>query len=172
MQEAELVCKARLGDKQALERLLYDNYKIVYGYLLKLTMNEELAKDITQDVMVKAITHIKTFYGNSKFSTWLISIASNIYKDSLRRNKKISDIQIENIDMEAPENVEKNVLMKDDIARIKRVLMDIPEEKRKAFILKHYYSYSYEEISKILKCPVGTVRSRLHYCIKKLKELL
>ena len=44
--------------------------------------------------------------------------------------------------------------------------------KRMVFILKNYYHYSYEEISSILNCPIGTVRSRLHYCIKKLRSLI
>lgn len=167
-----MVGKARLGDKQALETLLCNNYKIVYGYLLKLTMNEDLARDLTQDVMVKAITHIKTFSGKAKFSTWLVSIASNAYKDNLRRKKKISDVEIETLEIQSPDSVEEIVLQKGEILKIKKVLTDIPEEKRKVFILKHYYNYSYEEIARILNCPLGTVRSRLHYCIKKLRQLL
>ena len=95
MQEEELVRRARLGDKQALEALLYNNYRIVYGYLLKLTMNEDLTKDLTQDVMVKAITRINTFSGKGKFSTWLVSIASNAYKDNIRRNKKLSNVEFQ-----------------------------------------------------------------------------
>lgn len=172
MEEKELVARAHSGDRQALETLLYDNYKVVYGYLLKLTLNEDTARDFTQEVMVKAITHIKSFSGSSKFSTWLISIASNAYKDSLRKSKRISDVEIENIEMEAPDNVEEKVLIRDSISKLKEVLMEIPDEKRKAFLLKHFYSYSYEEIAGILKCPVGTVRSRLHYCVKKLQELV
>lgn len=172
LEEKELLAKARSGDRQALETLLYDNYKIVYGYLLKLTMNEDATRDFTQEVMVKAITHIQSFTGSSKFSTWLISIASNAYKDSLRKNKRISDVEIEDIEMEAPDNVEEKVLARDSIIRLKKILMSIPQEKRQTFILKHFYSYSYEDIAKIQKCPIGTVRSRLHYCIKKLQELL
>ena len=172
MEEKELVARARSGDKDALEKLLYDNYKTVYGYLLRLTMNEETAKDFTQEAMVKAITNIKSFSHSSKFSTWLVSIASNAYKDSLRKNKKISEVQIEDVIMEAADNVEEKVLARDSITTLRKVLMDIPVEKRDAFILKHFYDYSYEDIAKILKCPLGTVRSRLHYCIKKLQKLL
>jgi RNA polymerase sigma-70 factor, ECF subfamily len=47
-----------------------------------------------------------------------------------------------------------------------KILLSLPYEKRAVFILKHYYGYKYEEISKIMNCPIGTVRSRLHYCIK------
>lgn len=67
LSEKALIEKAQSGDKKSLEVLLYDNYKIVYGYLLKLTMNEEITKDITQEVMVKAILNIKKFKGNYCF---------------------------------------------------------------------------------------------------------
>jgi RNA polymerase sigma factor, sigma-70 family len=174
LEEKELVARARSGDRDALEKLLYDNYKTVYGYLLRLTLNEETAKDFTQEAMVKAILHIKSFSGNSKFATWLVSIASNAYKDSLRKKQKMSEVQIEDVLRQAPspENVEEKVVTKDSILTLRRVLMDIPAEKREVFILKHFYDYSYEEIAKILKCPLGTVRSRLHYCIKMLQQLL
>lgn len=172
LQEKELVQKAREGDREALERLLYDNYKIVFGYLFKLTMNEETARDIVQEVMVRAIVNIGSFKGDSKFSTWLVTIASNIYKDNIRKYKRISDVEIEKMKMEAKENVEATVINRDSINRLKELLSQMPDEKRMVFILKHFYNYSYEEIAKILKCPVGTVRSRLHYCITKLKDLI
>lgn len=172
LQEKELVQKARDGDREALEMLLYDNYKIVFGYLFKLTMNEETARDIAQEVMVRAIVNIGSFKGDSKFSTWLVTIASNIYRDNIRKNKRISDVEIENIKIEAADNVEATVINRDNINRLKKLLLQLPDEKRMVFILKHYYNYSYEEIAKILKCPVGTVRSRLHYCIMKLKDLI
>lgn len=172
MDERDLVLKAQAGDKGALETLLYDHYKIVYGYILKLTMNEEVALDTTQEVMVKAILHIKKFKGDSKFSTWLISIASNTYKDSIRRNKRFSGIEVDNLSLEALDDVEASVIKRDNLARIKSALMELPEKIRMVFILKHFYDYSYEEIAKIANCPLGTVRSRLHYCMKKLQDII
>lgn len=172
LEEKALIEKAKLGDRKSLEKLLYDNYNIVYGYILKLTMNEEITKDITQEVMVKAILNIKKFKGDSKLSTWLISIASNIYKDMLRKNKKISSIDIEKVSIENIRSLEDDVINKDTVKRIGEALLKLPEEKKMAFILKNYYNYSYEEISRVLNCPIGTVRSRLHYCIKKIKDLI
>ena len=172
MNEKALLEKARLGDRKSLELLLYDNYKIVYGYLLKLTLNEEVTKDLTQEVMVKAILNIKKFRGDSKFSTWLISIASNLYKDFIRKNKKLSSINIEDLSLKDSQCIEQTVINKDTVKRLGKLLMELPYEKRMVFILKNYYDYSYDEISKILKCPIGTVRSRLHYCIEKLRRLI
>lgn len=172
LDEKTLLDRARAGDRKSLELLLRDNYKIIYGYLLKLTVNEEVTKDITQEVMVKAIVNINKFKGDSKFSTWLISIASNLYKDSVRKNKQMSNLSIEDTVVRDSHNVEDTVINKDTVRRMENMLKDFPLEKRMVFILKNYYHYSYEEISSILNCPIGTVRSRLHYCIKKLRSLI
>ncbi len=171
MLEHELVEKARAGNRSAMEQLLSDSYHIVYGYILKLSMNEDVAKDITQEVMVKAISHIRSFKGESKFSTWLVSIASNTYKDSLRKNRAIPT-EMEVLDAVPTGDTEDAVIQMEHIRKLKGSLLELPESQRKAFILKHYYNYSYEEIAKILKCPVGTVRSKLHYCIFKLKKIM
>ena len=171
-QNDEIVRKARSGDKKALEQLLRDNYKIVYGYLFKLTMNEESAKDFTQETMVKAIMHIKNFKGSSKFSTWLVSIASNVFKETIRRRSRTRDITMENIKLPSPDNVEDTVIDREDMSRLKSALLSLPEKKRAVFVLKHFYGYSYKEIAGILECPIGTVRSRLHYCISTLQEEL
>lgn len=171
MNEKELVEKAQNGNRWALEQLLEENYNFVYGFILKLSMNEEVTKDITQETMVKAITNIRKYRGDSKFSTWLVSIASNTYKDSLKKNRAIPT-EIEELNLFSPQNTENEVILKDQIEKLKRSLLELPESQRKAFILKHYYNFSYEEIAKILDCPIGTVRSKLHYCILKLKNML
>lgn len=171
MLENELVNRARAGEKKALEILLMNNYPWVYGYLLKLCMNEEKAKDFTQETMTRAILHIRNFKGESKFSTWLITIASNLYKDALKIKVHEQD-DVEDMDAlqsEKEGSLEEKVLMREKMEWVKKILSGLQVEMRKAFVLKHYYNYSYEEISKILHCPVGTVRSRIHYCIKKIR---
>jgi RNA polymerase sigma-70 factor (ECF subfamily) len=169
LNEEMLVDKAKSGDKIALEILLKDNYNIVYGYLIKLCFNVEVSKDLTQETMVKAIINIKGFKGKSKFSTWLVSIASNLYKDSL---KKKFFLGFKKDLIEYDENPEDIFIKNENFEKIKKALLKLPVEKRKVFVLKHYYNYSYEEIAEILKCPIGTVKSRLYYCIKKLSIFL
>lgn len=171
MLDQKLIENAKDGNRWAMEQLLSNNYHIVYGYLLKLSMNEEAAKDITQEVMVKAITHIHKFKGNSKFSTWLVSIASNTYKDSLKKNRAVPTV-MEELNLISTENTEEAAIQREHIQQLKKSLLELPENQRKVFILKHYYNYSYEEIAKILDCPLGTVRSKLHYCILKLKGMM
>lgn len=167
--EEKLITLAKDGDKSALEKLLQNNYPILKGYLIKLTLNEETADDITQETMLKAILNIKKYKHIGKFSTWLITIATNIYRDQLRKNKRIV-LNDMSRDIADKSSLEESVIHKTDFDKLKSILKELPEEKRMVFILKHYYGYSYNEISRIMKCPIGTVRSRLHYCIEKIKS--
>lgn len=166
--EKKLINSAQNGDKAALEKLLQSNYSILKGYLIKMTMNEAVTDDLVQETMVKAIMNIKKYKPKAKFSTWLITVATNLYRDKLRKDKRI--IYGEDNTLQAAENnLEQSVMDKIDIERINVILHKFPEEKRMVFVLKHYHGYDYKEISEIVNCPIGTVRSRLHYCIREIK---
>ena len=81
-------------------------------------------------------------------------------------------MSIDDLVIKDSQNIEDTIINRDTVRRIENMLKDFPYEKRMVFILKNYYNFSYEEISTILKCPIGTVRSRLHYCIKRLRSLI
>lgn len=162
--EVVLLEKARSGDRNSLEQLLGENYKILKGYLLKATMNLSLAEDITQETMVKAILHIKSFQPRAKFSSWLISITNNLYRDYLRKAKMAQPMG-DDCGPVSGQSLEDTVMDKLDVQKVQQILLHLPYEKRAVVILKHYYGYKYEEIAEILKCPIGTVRSRLHNSI-------
>ena len=165
-----MIEKAKSGDRQALENLLYESYPLVFGYLVKMCRDEELAKDITQEVMVKAIVNVGQFRGNSKFSTWLVSMAVNLYKDSLRKKTTVPMEFDDSFGLGSSESAESVNLRQESSTEIYRLIDDLPDAQRQVFLLKHYYGLSYEEIAKVAQCPVGTVRSRLHNGIEKLKE--
>lgn len=153
-----------MGDKWALNELIKNNYPLLSGYVIKLTCDSHLAQDIIQDTLLKAVVNINKYKPLGKFSTWLITIATNTFRDYLRKNKNIEAL---GEDLPASfSNPEDLVLEKLDYKKIMKILSSLAYEKRTVFVLKHYYGYKYEEIAEILKCPVGTVRSRLHNSIK------
>ncbi|WP_139905962.1 RNA polymerase sigma factor SigY [Clostridium thermarum] len=164
MDELALIDQSKKGDKWAMNELLKINYPMLSGYVLKLTCDAHLAQDIIQETLLKAVVNISKYKPIGKFSTWLITIATNTFRDYLRKNKHFETLE-ENYqwDNSNPENL---VLEKLEYKRIMKILSELPYEKRAVFILKHYYGYKYEEIAEVLKCPVGTVRSRLHNGIK------
>jgi len=164
LSELDLLKEAQKGNKSALNTLLTENYNILKGYIIKMTGNPHISQDILQETMLKAVLNINKFTPHAKFSTWLIKIATNTYKDYLRKNKP-SELIEETLESPgiSPENL---TISKIEYKEIMGILLSLPYEKRAVFILKHYQGYKYEEISEILNCPIGTVRSRLHYCIK------
>lgn len=163
--EKSLIERYKNGDKIALEILIKNNYKKVEGYILKLTCNKSLAEDILQDTLVSAIKNIDKFELKAEFSTWLITIASNKYKDYLRKHKE-TEILLDVLP--STYSLENTIINKEEYNRVLNILKAMPSDKRNVFILKHYYGYSYEEISNMIGCPIGTVRSRLHYGIKEI----
>ncbi|GFZ30185.1 RNA polymerase sigma factor SigY [Clostridium zeae] len=163
--EENLIARAKAGDKYAFEILISNNFSILKGYVLKLTLNKDLTEDIVQDTLLSAVVHIDSFVSNAKFSTWLIKIATNKYRDYLRRNKE-TDMLLDTF--QSSSITEEELVKKEELEEILKILRTMPADKRTVFILKHYYGYSYEEISSIVNCPIGTVRSRLHYAIKEI----
>ncbi|MCB2358991.1 sigma-70 family RNA polymerase sigma factor [Clostridium estertheticum] len=89
MDNINLIEKAKSGNISALIALLSANYPILQGYVIKMTGNIDIAQDIVQETMLKAVIHIKKFIPNAKFSTWLITIATNLYRDLLRKTKNL-----------------------------------------------------------------------------------
>lgn len=166
MEEKELIYKAKNGNKYALNELLSQNYNTLLGYCIKMTGNPMLAQDIVQETMLKAILNIKNFTPEVKFSTWLLKIATNTFKDYLKKHKNIE--LVEEIFSNTEEDVEETAMTNIQYSELMNILMKLPYEKRAVFILKHYYGYKYQEIAKIMDCPVGTVRSRLHNAIKEI----
>ncbi|MGO4548601.1 RNA polymerase sigma factor SigY [Paenibacillus sp. 2TAB23] len=168
--ETRLVKKAIRGDSRALSELLREHYSFLYQYLLKATMNKSRAEDVTQETMLKAIEKIATFQGKAKFSTWLITIASRIVIDRMRRNelerhwlqeeRSLRSIQYETI--------REGVDWSDALQALGRLSSSI----RIPVLLKYYYGYGQDEISAMLDIPVGTVKSRLHNGLKQLRKEL
>ncbi|MBC5624175.1 sigma-70 family RNA polymerase sigma factor [Clostridium sp. NSJ-49] len=171
MEEIELIKKAQDGNKHAMNILLQNNYKALYGFTLKMTANEDLTQDIVQEVCLKAVVNINKFKGKSKFQSWLISISINYYRDIIRKNKKMDysyEIELSHIE----NNETDTILDRLQVEEMLKELKKMPYEKRISFILKHYYGYSYEEISKVFKCSEGTVKSRVFYTASRLKKKL
>lgn len=166
--ENELVKKAKEGNKSALNTLLTDSLPVLKGYVIRMTSDVNLAQDVVQDTMLKAVLNISRFEPKAKFSTWLIKISINVYKDYLRKNKpgELIDESME----DKTQSVEEIAISNYQYSEIMSIIHKLPPEKRSVFILKHYYGYKYEEIAEIVSCPIGTVRSRLHNAVKFITE--
>jgi RNA polymerase sigma-70 factor (ECF subfamily) len=170
MQDELLVSRAKLGDRDALDQLFRLYYPMLKKFLIKTTRDESMAEDLSQDTVLKAILNLKTYQPQAKFSTWLITIAMNLYRNQLRRKGTVTMETIP--ETPASDNVEEQVWQDYRHHELAKLIQTLPEEKRQVFILKHYQGLSYEEIASIVHCPIGTVRSRLHDSLLFLRKEL
>ncbi|WYP26734.1 RNA polymerase sigma factor SigY [Alkalihalobacillus sp. FSL W8-0930] len=170
MDEKDLIQKAKKGDSLALSTLLQQNYSFLLKYLIKVTLHPQMAEDLTQETMMKSVEKIHLYNGDSKFSSWLITIASNLFID-LKRRKKRERQWLEQ--EQALRQMKWNVANRnDEWEDVLDVLAELSVEIRMPIVLKHYYGYSYEEIGKMMGIAEGTVKSRVSNGLKRVRKEL
>jgi RNA polymerase sigma-70 factor, ECF subfamily len=148
--------------------LLREHYGMLFHYLLKVTMDRPLAEDLAQETMVKAIEHFGQYDGRSKFSSWLITIGTRLHLDLLRRRQRERKF--------LTDEARTNALRFETLSRggewtdLSESLSRLPDDVRTPIVLKHYYGYTYEEIGEMMAISPGTVKSRIHNGIQKIRE--
>ncbi|MCL6458622.1 MAG: RNA polymerase sigma factor SigY [Gorillibacterium sp.] len=172
--EQRLTERARGGDLSALTELLSDNYPFIVKYLIKITLHPQLAEDIAQETMLKALEKIKLYDGRSKFSTWLIAIATRLYIDSRRRaTKELSIMEQEGREQRAGRSLRYRLAATGgEWTEVLDALSRLSSELRLAVVLKHYYGYSQKEIADLVGIPEGTVKSRVYNGLQALRKEL
>ena len=158
------------GDRHCLNILFGMHYKTVYGYLIKLTGDIQMSEDLVQETLLKATLNIEKFRGESKFLTYLIQIATNLYRNEVRKQSRIvyDDEIIQSVLSEG----ECDALIQVQFKEAMNALQDMSEEQRMSFILRHYYGYSIEEISNLFGVATGTTKSRIFNAIQKIRKKL
>ncbi|PFA61725.1 RNA polymerase sigma factor SigY [Bacillus sp. AFS015802] len=170
MEEKKWIKQAKKGNHEAFALLFREHYPFLVKYLIKVTMNRDQAEELAQDTMAKCVEKIHQYNGKSKFSSWLISIATNRYIDLQRKRKRETDWQKEEMSVRKLkwEMESRNEEWNDVLG----ALSTLSEDVRLPIILKHYYGYSYEEIGHMTDLAPGTVKSRVHNGIIKLRKEL
>lgn len=159
--EHMLVKKAKDGDQEAFAQLLQSNYEFVYKYLVKFTLDLNMAEELTQETMIRGIEKFGLYDpAKSKFSTWLISIAQHLYLDTVRKKSRERKYLNEDEWMEG-QKLPKEA-QDDSRNRILDALAKLSQNMRIPIVMRHYYGYSLKEIAGKMKIPLGTVKSRIH----------
>lgn len=159
-----------MGD---LEQLIAEHQGALFAFVYRMCGDVDLSEELTQETFVRALTAAKRYRPQAKVSTWLFSIAANLLRDRWRRRARWGDeVPIEDWNASAPDSTEGAVLRELDDEELRLALLRLPEEQRLALTLRYYHDLSYEEIAQTLTCPIGTVRSRIHNGLARLKRLL
>lgn len=175
--EADLINRCKFGDSAAFKQLFDRYHKKIYRIAYGFVRHREDALDIVQEVFIKLFNSLKNFRGESNLYTYIYRMAINASIDHMRKFQKF---KVSSLDLEPPlhlaDSSEKrpdSVLSGKEIEKkIGEALNELPEEQKTTIILREIEGLSYEEISEIMGCSIGTVMSRLHYGRKRMKEFL
>jgi RNA polymerase sigma-70 factor (ECF subfamily) len=148
----------------------------IYGVAYKMLNNHDDAVDIVQEVFLRAYKNWNNFKGLSKISTYLYRIAVNLSYDYLRRKsktKKIENLNYENLSiLSSKDNFESDFHNENILNEIKNEIDNLTEKQKSVFILKTYEGLTYEEIARILKKRIGTVKATYFQTLQKIRENL
>lgn len=177
VEENDLIAHAKQGDINAFEQLILRNEKNVYNIAYRMMHDVEDAKDIAQEVFLKAYKNLNYFDGRSVFSTWIYRITVNTCIDELRKRKEKYTVSIDDegqqtkLPQASPEEMPEERLVQKEAGREILVAMEqLSEEHRTILTLRDLRGFSYEEISDIIEVSMGTVKSRLARARKQLKQ--
>jgi len=172
MSDAALV-ELVLADDQDVFTVLVERYKdAVQNLAYRMLSNAAEAEDVTQETFVRAYTQLATYKPAHKFSTWLLSIASHLAIDQLRRRRflalPLEDVPFLDWIADVGTSPEQSALEGEQQDEVQTYLQRLPGKYRAVIVLRYWYDFSYEEIARTLNLTPALVKARLH----RARELL
>lgn len=169
--DQQLVIRVQQGDKRAFDLLVLKYQHKIISVVHRYVRDSADVHDVVQEAFIKAYRALENFRGDSAFYTWMYRIAINTAKNHLisrGRRPPATDVDIEDAEYFTGNdnlqdfNTPESILFCDQLqAAVENAITQLPEDLRTAVTLREMEGLSYEEIAEIMKCPVGTVRSRI-----------
>ena len=174
-QEIELIIRAKRGDLGAFESL-YELYKgPIYRTALAITGDRPAAEEILQDTFLRAFRHLDNIREGVSLSPWLYRIAVNLAYDWTARRRRgpvALESVIEHLIAPMTASPEQKVEQHELYSLVYEALEKLEFKQRATLVLFYLHDFSLAEVAEIMDCPVGTVKSRLHYARENLRREL
>jgi len=181
LKEENLIKESQRGDTKAFDEIIRRNSEYVLGWTAKMAKDPFVVEELFQITMIKCWKNIEKFKGDSKFKTWACAVARNLFIDEYRKKRRQKEESLDEIISNGQERLtfpcsNPDFLKKyknEDLGVFLSIVMSKLSEDHSS-VLRYFAvdGLSYQEISKIEKCSVGTVMSRLFYARKKAQELV
>ena len=167
-----LLERAQKGEQKAFELLMSKSQRRLLRLISRFVRDEHEVNDVAQEAMIRAYRALPNFRGHSAFYTWLYRIAINTAKNFLVTSGKLPFVSAETANEDGDildlsdqiadyHTPEAEMINREILQTVELTISHLPEDLRKAITLREMEGLSYEEIAKIMDCPIGTVRSRI-----------
>jgi RNA polymerase sigma-70 factor (ECF subfamily) len=183
--DSELIERYLSGSEEGFNRLVMRHQRRAINLAYRFSGNYEDACDIAQEAFLRVHKSLRRFKGNCSFKTWLYKIVLNLSRNKYRWKKRRGEFGKVSIDnpgkgenrnpMEIPDgslSVGREVRRKEIEGRIQESLARLPKSYREILVLRHMEGLSYSDISGLLRCAEGTIKSRLHRARVEIRKLL
>lgn len=166
-----LIKKALTGDQKAFLKLRQKYYEVIFKLINRMVRNREEVEDLTQEAFIKAFSSLPSFNKEYAFSTWLYKIASNNSIDYIRK-KKLQTFSIDkpiesdesDYSFELPDTdfkPDQELIAAQRKKMLEEAMNSLPPKYRQVIIMRHVDEREYQEIAKVLKLPLGTVKAHI-----------
>jgi RNA polymerase sigma-70 factor (ECF subfamily) len=177
LEHAELIAAARGGDRKAFEELVRQTYLDTYNLALRLTGNEEDARDVVQEAYLRAWKAMKRFRGDAAFSTWLYRITANssytlMTKRRRDRVEPLDESAVEIADTRPGGDPQQAAELAGLQEELTEAVAALPPKLRAVVVLRDVYDLSHEDIADELGISVPAAKVRLHRARKQLRDTL
>lgn len=168
------------GNQSALGQIINKHQNKVFGYILMMVKDKELAEDIFQDTFIKVVKKLQSgsYKEEGKFLQWVMRIAHNLVIDHFRQSSRVTmargnqDYDIfDTIDM-MDSSVEDRMVTKQIHKDVRKLIQYLPEEQKRVLIMRHYGNMSFKEIADKTNVSINTALGRMRYALINLRKLI
>ena len=169
LDEREAVEACRRGEREAFDLLVARHQRDVYRLCYRYVGNHEDAHDMAQEAFLKAYRGLKSFRGDSAFSTWLYRIAVNTCLN-FRAARRPAAVAVPEELPDAGEAAGERLVRRERERQVRAAVERLPEKQRATLILKVYHELTHEEVARVLGSTVGTVKANLFHALANLRR--
>ena len=179
---AQLIDGCRKGDRASYSQLVDLYSGRLYGFYIHMGYKSDQAEDLVQELFVRLVDKLKKYNHTGKFEAWLFRVAANMARDFARKRSiktvslnistdddRSSSFEFADKGQPAPDarlqQLEANAVLQD-------ALSQLSDQERELVLLRHYSDMSFKDIAADYNLPVGTVLSKVHRALKKLKDIM
>lgn len=159
------------GDLQQAS-LLFERYnKRIFNFLARMTMNREVAEDLTQNVFLRMIKYRNSYKEGNKFHSWIYQVARNVFSDhyQMNKNRKADFVDVEKMS-DRIQDLDESLVLDEQEKTLHRSLALLTEEQRELLVLTRFQHMKYEEVAMLMDTTVANIKVKIHRAMAKLRE--